>query len=154
MNSNSISLEALKALENLGTDSLALPEIQSDNCSAFISMELRAVLRENNLIHQKIHFHTLEKNGIMARANKTVGESLSDKVITDFGDAEREIAKVIHWYNFERKHSSLHYLNPRQFHRGDPNEMLKIREEKIGWARTLRKKRNMLEEGEVAGTVS
>ena len=43
----------------------------------------------------------------MERANKTVRESLSDAVITNFGDAEKEIAKTVLWYNGERRHSLL-----------------------------------------------
>ena len=85
MDSNSVSMEAQRAIENLRRDSLALPEIQSDNGSAFISMEFRIVLKENGLTHKKIHPHTPEQNGIVERANKTVRESLSDKVMTDFG---------------------------------------------------------------------
>ena len=55
MDSNSVSLEAQRAIENLRRDSLALPEIQSDNGSAFISTEFRIVLKENGLTHKKIH---------------------------------------------------------------------------------------------------
>ncbi len=54
MDSNSVSLEAQRAIENLRRDSLALPEIQSDNGSAFISTEFRIVLKENGLKHKKI----------------------------------------------------------------------------------------------------
>ena len=44
MDSNSVSLEAQIAIENLRKDSLAFPEIQSDNGSAFISMDFKIVL--------------------------------------------------------------------------------------------------------------
>ena len=143
-------------MENLRRDSLALPEIQSDNRSAFISMDFRIVLRENGLTHKKIQPHTPEQNGIVERANKTVRESLSDRVITDFVDAEKEIAKTILWYNFKRRHSSLQYLTPMQYYRGNPVELLNIRESKIERARIMRKEKNMRERkgGEVAGTVS
>jgi transposase InsO family protein len=156
MDSNSVSLEAQRAIESLRRDSLATPVIQSDNGSAFISMEFRIVLKENSLTHKKIHPHTPEQNGIVERANKTVRESISDKIITDFGDAEVEIAKVIHWYNYERRHSSLQYLTPMQYYRGNPVELLNIRESKIERARIMRKEKNMRERkgGEVAGTVS
>ena len=55
-------------------------------------------------------------NGIVERANKTMRESLSDRVITGFGDAEREIAKTVRRYNNERRHSSLQYLTPVQYY--------------------------------------
>ena len=90
----------------------------------------------------------------MERANKTVRESLSDRVITDFGDAEKEIAKTIQWYNNERRYSSLQYLTPVQYFRGNPGELLSIREGKLGRARTLRKERNITKGGEVEGIVT
>ena len=139
MDANSVSMEAQRAIENLRWDSLALPEIQSDNGSAFISMEFRIVLKENGLTHKKIHPHTPEQNGIVERANKTVRESLSDKVITDFGDAEKEIARTILWYNSERRYSSLQYLTSVQYYRGNPGELLSIREGKMERAKMLRK---------------
>ncbi|MEM3844453.1 MAG: DDE-type integrase/transposase/recombinase [Candidatus Parvarchaeota archaeon] len=39
MDSNSVSLEAQKAIENLSKDSLSFPVIQSDNGSASISLD-------------------------------------------------------------------------------------------------------------------
>ena len=154
MDSNSVSLEAQRAIENLRRDSLALPEIQSDNGSAFISTEFRIVLKENGLTHKKIHPHTPEQNGIVERANKTVRESLSDRVITDFGDAEKAIAKTVWWYNNERRHSSLQYLTPVQYYRENPGELLSTREGKMERARMLRKERNMMKGGEAAGAVT
>ena len=47
MVSNSVSLEAQIAIENLGKDSLASPEILSDNGSAFISQDFKIVLSSN-----------------------------------------------------------------------------------------------------------
>ena len=126
---------------------MALPEIQSDNGSAFVSMDFRIVLRENKLTHKRIHPHTPEQNGIVERANKTVRESISDKVIMDFDDAVREISKVVKWYNFERRHSSLQYLTPAQYYRGNPVEQLNIRKAKLERARQLRKEKNMIERG-------
>ena len=81
-------------------------------------------------------------------------ESLSEKVITDFGDAEREIASVVQWYNGERRHSSLQYLTPVQYYSANPDKLLNIREGQMERARMLRKERNMMKGGEVAGTVS
>ena len=64
-------------------------------------MDLKIVLNNNGLTQKRIHPHAPEQNGIVERANKTVRELLSDKVITDFGDAEREISRIIRWYNNE-----------------------------------------------------
>ncbi len=147
MDSNSVNLEAQKAIEILRTDSLALPEIQSDNRSAFVSMDFRMVLRENKLTHKRIHPHAPEQNGIVERANKTMREELSPLIITDYQNAQSEISRIIRWYNNERMHSSLNYLTPRDYYRGNPDELLRIREEKIRMGRISRKEKNMIGRG-------
>ena len=91
-----------------------------------------------------------------SRANKTVREEFSPLVIENYREAERQIARIVHWYNNERLHSSLEYLTPRQYYRGNPEDLLRIREAKMEKARILRKERNMRERkgGETAGVVS
>ena len=66
-------------------------------------------------------------------------------MIENYREAERQIARIVHWYNNERLHSSLKYLTPRQYSRGNPDDLLKIREAKMEKARILRKERNMRE---------
>jgi len=61
-------------MEKLRKDSIASPVIQSENGSAFISMDFYTVLSNNGLTHKRIHPRTPEENGIVERANKTVGE--------------------------------------------------------------------------------
>ena len=58
------------------------------------------------------------------------------------------------FYNNERRHSSLQYLTPAQYYKGNPDELLKTRKIKIEMARMTRKERNMKERkgGEVALT--
>ena len=76
--------------------------------------------------------------------------------MTDYQDAKREISRIVRWYNNERMHSSLNYLTPRDYYRGNPDELLYIREEKLRIGRMKRKERNMNKRkgGEMAGTVS
>ena len=40
-------------------------------------------------------------------------------------------------------HSSLNYLTPRDYYRGDPDELLRIREEKIRLGRISMRETNM-----------
>ena len=143
MDSDSVSFEAL-------------PVIKSDNGSAFISMDFNTVLSNNCLTHKRIHPRTPEQNGIVERANKTAREEFSPLVIENYREAERQIARIVYWYNNERLHSSLKYLTPRQYYRGNPDDLLRIREAKLQKARILRKERNMRERkgGETAGVVS
>ena len=156
MDADSVSLEAQAAIEKLRKDSVADPVIQSDNGSSFIAMEFRIVLRENHLTQKLIRPHTPEQNGIVERANKTIRESMIPVILTDYDQARHEIFKIVEYYNHKRRHSSLNYLTPIQYYRGNPGELLRIRESKIEKARILRRERNMKERkgGEMAGTVS
>ena len=119
-------------------------------------MEFRTVLKRNNLTQKLIRPHTPEQNGIVERANKTMRESLVSVILADFEQARHEISKIVEYYNNKRRHSSLNYLTPIQYYRGNPEELLSIRESKIERARILRRERNMKERkgGETAGTVS
>ena len=45
--------------------------------------------------------------------------------------------------NNERMHSSLNYLTPGDYYRGDPDELLRIRGEKIRMGRTSKKEKNI-----------
>ena len=72
MDAGSVSMEAQAAVEILRKDSIATPVIQTDNGSAFISLEFKVVLRENRLTHSRIHPHTPTENALVERANRTV----------------------------------------------------------------------------------
>ena len=156
MDGDSVSIEAQIAIEKLRKDSIAEPIIQSDNGSSFISMEFRVVLKQNNLTQKLIKPHTPEQNGIVERANKTMRESLVPVILTGYDHARHEISKIVDNYNNKRRHSSLNYLMPMQYYRGNPEGFLMIRQSKIEKARILRRERNMKERkgGETAETVS
>ena len=156
MDADSVSLEAQTAIDKLRKSSIAVPIIQSDNGSSFIAMEFKIVLKENHLTQKLIRPHTPEQNGIIERANKTMRESLTTVILTDYEQAKSEISRIVEYYNNKRRHSSLNYLTPIQYYRGNPGEILKIRKSKIEKARILRRERNMKERkgGETAGSVS
>ena len=137
MDADSVSLEARTAIEKLGKDSISEPVIQSDNGSSFIAMEFKIVLRENHLTQKLIRPHTPEQNGIVERANKAMRESLVPVILTDYEQARSELSRIIDDYNKKRKHSSLKYLTPVQYYRGNPEELLGIRKSKTEKARIL-----------------
>ena len=82
-------------------------------------------------------------------------ESLATVILTDYEQAKQETSKIIDYYNNKRRHSSLNYLTPVQYYRGEPDILLAVREAKIEKARILRKGRNMEKGngGEMAGSV-
>ena len=124
MDADSVSLEAQTAIDKLRKSSIAVPIIQSDNGSSFIAMEFKIVLKENRLTQKLIRPHTPEQNGIIERANKTMRESLTTIILTDYEQAKSEISRIVEYYNNKRRHSSLNYLTPIQYYRKNPGEIL------------------------------
>ena len=118
-----MSLAAQAALETLPRDAegklLERPEIRSDNGSCYISREFGEVLDEHELNHKRIKPHCPEENGLMERANRTIGEALEGEELTDYLQAAKVIARLIRWYNEERLHSALGFLRPVDYYRGE-----------------------------------
>ena len=156
MDGDSVSMEAQSAMDKLRKDSIAEPIIQSDNGSAFISVEFKMVLKANNLTHKRIRPHTPKDNAIVERVNKTVREEIETELITDYQKAVESIDRTINWYNNTRRHSSLNYLPPKEYYRGEPDVLLAVREAKLEMAKGIRRENNMKNKkrGEVTGIVS
>ncbi len=147
MDGASVSLAAQAALETLPRDAEGKlrerPEIRSDNGSCYISREFGAVLDEHALSHKRIKPHCPEENGLMERANRTIGEALEEESLTDYLQAVKAIARLIRWYNEERLHSALGFLRPVDYYRGDPGTLYAVRRQKLTEARHRRKERNL-----------
>ncbi|EQD26896.1 Integrase, catalytic core domain protein, partial [mine drainage metagenome] len=142
--------------EKLRKDSLAEPVIQSDNGSGFISKEFKSTLRANGLPHRRIRPRTPTDNAIVERANRTVREEIESGLVTDYAEAVSSIDRTVLWYNTGRRHSSLNYLMPKDYYRGDPDVLLAVREAKMEMAKSIRKENNIKNRnrGEVTGIVS
>lgn len=147
MDGDSVSVAAQAALETLpkGDDGKLLekPEIRSDNGSCYISREFGGVLDEHGLSHRRIKPHCPEENGLMERANRTIGEALEEEELTDFLQGVKAIGRVIRWYNERRLHSSLGFLRPVDYYRGDPEELYSERRRKLSEARHRRREKNL-----------
>ena len=119
------------------------PEIRSDNGSGYISREFGGVLDEHQLSHRRIKPHCPEENGLIERAQRTIGEALEDEELASYHQAVAVIAKVIAWYNERRLHSALGFLRPVDYYRGDPAALHAARRLKLAQARHQRKERNL-----------
>ena len=85
---------------------------------------------------------------MIERSFRTMREALEGEELRHLLDAERVLAKVVHWYNEERLHSALGYLPPATYHRGDPAARYAERRQKLEAARHRRRERNLgLEQG-------
>jgi putative transposase len=147
MGANSVSLAARAALESLPCaedgQPHVRPEIRSDNGSCYISREFHGLLQEFGLTHQRIKPYCPEENGIMERANRTFREAIELVELTDRYQAEEELTKIIDWYNHERLHSSLGFLRPVNYYRGQQDELHEARRRKLSTARHRRRETNL-----------
>jgi putative transposase len=147
MDGNSVSLGGQAALETLPRNAAGelevKPEIRSDNGSCYISKEFHGVLEHYGLTHVKIRPHCPEENGIMERSNRTVREALEEEELSGRYQAEEVIGRIIRWYNHERLHSSLGFLRPIDYYRGQPAVMHEERRRKLALARHRRREKNL-----------
>jgi putative transposase len=143
MDSRTVSLSALRAIEGLRTDTPVSPTIQSDNGGCYIGREFRQVLDEHNLLHHRIRPHCPEENGTMERAYRTFRENLESRELLDPNQARGELAQMIEWYNEIRLHSAIGYLPPAEWYRGDPQARMAERRTKMILARERRRCANL-----------
>lgn len=141
MDGLSVSVGAAAAIETLPAE--VRPTIQSDHGSGFIAKEFAGTLAESGVGHTLIRPHTPTDNGIIERYHRTLGEKLEDHDLADFTSAKAVIAGIINHYNHRRLHSSLSYLRPVDYYRGDPATLLAERRRKLQQARELRKQENL-----------
>ena len=141
MDGLTVSIAAAAALETLPPG--VHPTIQSDHGSGFVAREFAGTLAESGVGHTWIRPHTPTDNGIIERYHRTIGEKLEEHELEDFTQAKTVIAGVIEHYNHRRLHSSLSYLRPVDYYRGDPEALLAERRRKLREARELRKQENL-----------
>jgi putative transposase len=147
MDGASVSVAAQAALETLPLDANGRlsqrPSIRSDNGSCYVSREFGGLLDEHGLNHHRIKPHCPEENGLMERANRTLGEALEWEELTDYLQAVKVIGRLIRWYNEDRLHSALGFLRPVDYYQGDPDELYAERRRKLSEARHRRKEKNL-----------
>jgi len=146
MDGERVSLASQAALETLPRSAsgelLVKPEIRSDNGSCFLSREFHGVLEHYGLTHVKIKPHCPEENGIMERSNRTLREALEEEDLATRHQAEDAITRIVGWYNTDRLHSSLGFLRPIDYYRGEPAAMHEARRQKLAAARHRRREKN------------
>ena len=142
MDGISVSIAAATAIGTLPEGSLR-PTIQSDNGSCFVAREFAGTLAENGVGHSLIRPHTPTDNAHVERYHKTIGEKIDEMELTDFGEARNVIDRIISDYNDRRLHSSLKYLRPVDYYRGNPEALLAERRRRLQTARELRKQENL-----------
>ena len=142
-----LSLAAQRAMGTLprGADQelTVRPEIRCDNGSGYVSREFHGLREHHGLTHHKITPHCPEENGMMERANRTFREAMEEVNLANRFEAEEALRRIIAHYNEERLHSSLGYLRPVDYYRGNPQELHEARRRKLSQARHRRKQFNL-----------
>jgi putative transposase len=141
MDGVSVSIGAASALATLPKD--VRPTIQSDHGSGFIARDFAETLGESAVGHTLIRPHTPTDNAEIERYHRTIGEKIDEHELEDFIQAKAVIAAIIDHYNHHRLHSSLSYLRPVDYYRGDPEALLAERRRRLCVARELRKQENL-----------
>ena len=141
MDGLSVSIAAAAAIETLPEG--VRPVIQSDHGSGFIAGEFAKTLAGCGVGHTLIRPHTPTDNGLIERYHRTIGEAISEHELEDFTSAKAVIAGIIERYNQVRLHSSLNFLRPVDYYRGEPETLLAQRRRKLQEARELRKQENL-----------
>ena len=119
------------------------PIVQSDNGSSYVSRDFKTLLSRKGIAHQRIRPHTPEDNAIVERVEGTIKTALQDYELQGYLHATEVIRGLVDWYNHVRLHSSLDFLQPSIYYRGDPPRVLEVRRAKVGAARLRRKELNL-----------
>lgn len=145
MDGRSVAIAAATALGKLPSG--VRPTIQSDHGSCFVAREFAQTLDAMDVGHHLIRPHTPTDNAEIERCNRTIGERIDDRLAAlenaDFTAAGQVIDGVIDHYNHHRLHSSLNFLRPVDYYRGNPEALLAERRRKLTTARELRKQENL-----------
>lgn len=140
MDGKSVALEAQAAIEKRGTK--RIPDIQSDNGSCFISGDFARTLKALGVGHHRIHPHCPEQNGLVERSNRTLGEEIEQRELTEYTPAQETITGIVNWYNHKRLHSAIRFVTPYDKYKGTDEQIIKERKEKLLKAQIHRRTMN------------
>jgi len=141
MDKMSVSLAAQTALDKTRVKGKTV--VQSDNGKSFLSRDFKMVLSQRGVGHNRIHPYCPEENGLIERWHRTLDEAYEGKESANLFDGREVIDKIVLWYNEERLHSALNYLRPIDYYRGEPEQLLEERRQKLIQARQRRREKNL-----------
>ena len=87
----------------------------SDRGGQYAGNQYRGLLRRANIRQSMSRAADCYDNPFMESCFGTIKRELEMTQYENFKTAQSEIRQYIHYYNFERKHSSIEYLKPAQF---------------------------------------
>src|SRR3989344_2074553 len=109
------SRSAKKALiEFMAQYPYPIREVQTDNGHEFLG-EFDEYLRQQNILHHFIYFHSPRLNGVVERFNRTVQDEFinrNDELWYDLDLFNQKLTGYLQWYNTRRPHHSLDLKPP------------------------------------------
>jgi len=127
----------------------AHPVIVNDNGGQFTGKEFKKLLKRFQLQQIRTKVRHPESNGIIERFHRSLREKLSEKDLKNLSRAREIIGEWVDYYNHHRLHGGIQYLRPVDYHFGDPENLVRIRKEKLARAREHRKLINQVRSNEV-----
>lgn len=108
------------------------PRLISDNGSQYISKDFKVYLKEVGLQHVRTSPSYPQSNGKIERFHRSLEEEcIRQTGLINMKDAREQIARYVDNYNNERLHSSLFYLRPIDFLKGEIDNLLENRQRKL-----------------------
>lgn len=136
MTAQSVSLFMQEVIDRTGIKSVKLI---NDNGSQLISKDFRKVLLSADIQQIRIRRNHPQSNGKSERFNGLVRqECLRPHSPVTVTEVEKVVGQYIEEYNNRRLHSSIDYMRPVDYYRGSPEEIKKLRDEKLAIAKEMR----------------
>ena len=140
MLAETVTLTVQQALEQLSERRPEEPQIVHDRGSQFVSGEWKGFVRAAGCRDIRTRVAHPESNGKLERLHRTHREEgLVGAELTDYHAALEAMQRWASYYNQERPHSALKYLQPVTYYRGDPGQELRAREQRLTEAAAARK---------------
>jgi len=143
MTAEKVALVQLEALEKYPN---AKPQIVSDRGSQYTSREYRKLLERFELEQILCRVAHPQSNGIIERYHRSTRAALRDDPPAHYLQAQDVIAEWVEEYNEHRLHAGLHYIEPAEYFRGDPERRMAQRRAKLERGRLHRRQANLARE--------
>lgn len=139
MLADTVTSTVQQALDKLTSRLPGEPRIVHDHGSQFVGAEWHRFVAASGVTDIKTRVAHPESNGRLERLHRTHREEgLTDDDQSSYYAACDGMTRWSAYYNTERPHSSLGYLYPLDYYRGDPTARLAKRREKLAEAFTQR----------------
>ena len=103
-----------------------MPKLRTDNGPQFIAKKFQETCEKLGIIHERIPVKTPNLNAhIEAFHSILETECYSRYEFQSFMEAYAEISKYIEYYNRKRRHGSLGYMSPEEFHKAFMSKLMK-----------------------------